>query len=183
MVDSQVLSLNGWGGVRQRDGYGQGVKVAVIDSGVDSSHPALSGVTIYHKDLLQELPATNIAVENAHGTAIASVISSKVKENSGIAPGSEILSYRVIDESGNTDSYKVASAIVSAVKDGADVINLSLGGEEVNSLLENAVSFAIDNGVPIVGAVGNDGVGLVNFPAAYEEVFGSNLSRFKRAGK
>ena len=160
------------GGSTVRDGYGQGVKVAVIDSGVDSSHPALRGVTIYHKDLLQELPATNIAVENAHGTAIASVISSKVKENSGIAPGSEILSYRVIDESGNTDSYKVASAIVSAVKDGADVINLSLGGEEVNSLLENAVSFAIDNGVPIVAAVGNDGVGLVNFPAAYEEVFG-----------
>ena len=160
------------GGEKQRDGYGQGVKVAVIDSGVDSSHPALSGVMIQHIDLLHESPPSIISASNAHGTAIASVISSQVKEYTGIAPGSSILSYRVIDESGTTDSYKVASAIVSAVKDGADVINLSLGGEEASIVLEKAVSFAIDNDVPIVAAVGNDGFGLVNYPAAYEGVFG-----------
>ena len=160
------------GGSTQRTDFGKGVKVAVIDSGVDSYHPSLRGVIIRQKDLLKEFTPSTKAQGHAHGTAVASIISSPIKEYNGIAPGSEILSYRVIDESGSTDSYKVASAIVSAVKDGADVINLSLGGEEGNRVLENAVSFAIDNNVPIVAAVGNDGVGLVNYPAAYKGVLG-----------
>ena len=81
---------------------------------------------------------------------------------SGVAPGSEILSYRVIDDIGETNSFAVATAIVSAEEDGAHLINLSLGGRESSEVLKEAVSYSLGK-VPIVAAVGNDGVGLVNY--------------------
>lgn len=160
------------GGNARRDEFGNGVKIALLDSGVDSSHPLLNGVVIRQKDFLPKLQDSTSRKVNAHGTAIASVVSSRASSYSGIAPGSEILSYRVIDELGKTDSFTVASAIVSAVQDGADVINLSLGGEHGSEVLKQAVHYALENGVPLVASVGNEGVGLVNYPAAYDGVIG-----------
>ena len=160
------------GGKSTRNAFGQGVKVAILDSGVDPTHPALNGVLIQEKDLVQKLPNQAWQKRNAHGTAIASVISSSFDDYVGIAPGCEILSYRVIDQSGFTDSFTVASAIISAVEDGADVINLSLGGDQGSMVLEQAVSHALLNGVSLVAAVGNEGLGKVNYPAAYDGVIG-----------
>ena len=121
---------------------------------------------------------------------MASVIASHTDSYSGVAPGCEILSYRVIDDSGYTDSYTVASAIISAVKDGADVINLSLGGETVSEVLKASVSYANNHGIPVIAAVGNEGVGYVNFPAAYEGVIGvasvganGRIANFSNFGK
>ena len=85
----------------------------------------------------------------------------------GIAPAAEILSYRVTDREGISDSFTVASAILHAIEDGADVINISLGGEEGSEVLRRAVSYALEQGIPVVASVGNDGIGLVNYPAAY----------------
>ena len=162
------------GGSGERNGFGDGVKVALLDSGVKLSHPALTGVKIKHKDLLTHPSAPAISNDQAyaHGTALASLISSQTESFTGIAPGSEILSYRVIDQSGSTDTYTVASAIVTAVQDGADVINLSLGGMNGNEVLNRAVFYALEHEVPLVAAVGNDGIGLVNYPAAYDGVIG-----------
>jgi len=156
------------GGQTERGGLGAGVKVAILDSGVDPAHPMLAGVPIKQKNFLS---SPGVA-DNSHGTAIASVIAANQASYVGVAPASEILSYRVIDQSGRTDSYTVASAIVSAVQDGADVINLSLGGEEGSEVLRQAISYASVHGVSVVAAVGNEGLGLVNFPAAYDGVIG-----------
>ena len=56
--------------------------------------------------------------------------------------------------------------------DGADVINLSLGGAQGSEVLKQAVSYALHHGIPLVAAVGNQGVGSVNYPAAYDGVIG-----------
>ena len=160
------------GGSSDRDKLGRGVKIALLDSGIDSSHPALKGMAIIEKDFLQMHSSNEPLFKNGHGTALASVIAAQTESYVGIAPGSEILSYRVIDETGKTDSFAVASAILSAVEDGADVINLSLGGHDGSELLRQAVNYAFDNGVTVVAAVGNDGLGLVNYPATYDGVIG-----------
>jgi thermitase len=125
-----------------------------------------------------------------HGTALASVMVGTTSGTQGIAPRSEILSYRVIDKTGKADSYTVASGIVKAVQDGARVINLSLGAEYGSDVLKHAVGYARENGVSIVAAVGNDGEGLVNFPAAYDGVIGvssvgknGHVSSFSNYGK
>ena len=160
------------GGAPSRAQFGKGIKVALLDSGVNQNHPMLAGVTVIEKDYLPKTSPEFASTDNAHGTAVASVIASSTESYSGVAPGCEILSYRVIDGTGKTDSYTVASAIVRAVQDGADLINLSLGGEQGSEVLKQAVSFAIEQGVPLVAAVGNDGIGLVNYPAAYNGVIG-----------
>jgi subtilisin family serine protease len=182
--------INWMGGSATRDRLGAGIKVALLDSGVDANHPLLSGVAIRQKDFLPPLPTTNKRSFNSHGTAMASVIASHTDSYSGVAPGCEILSYRVIDDSGYTDSYTVASAIISAVKDGADVINLSLGGETGSEVLKASVSYANNHGIPVIAAVGNEGVGYVNFPAAYEGVIGvasvganGRIANFSNFGK
>ena len=156
------------GGRDDRANLGTGVKVALLDSGVDLSHPMLAGVSIKQTNLL----ATEGIDGVGHGTALASVMVGSTSGIQGIAPRSEILSFRVIDKTGKADSFTVASGIVKAVQDGARVINLSLGAEYGSDVLKHAVGYARENGVSIVAAVGNDGEGLVNFPAAYDGVIG-----------
>jgi len=156
------------GGRDDRTNLGTGVKVALLDSGVDLSHPMLAGVSIKQTNLL----ATEGIDGVGHGTALASVMVGSTSGIQGIAPRSEILSFRVIDKTGKADSFTVASGIVKAVQDGARVINLSLGAEYGSDVLKHAVGYARENGVSIVAAVGNDGEGLVNFPAAYDGVIG-----------
>ena len=174
------------GGRDDRANLGTGVKVALLDSGVDLSHPMLAGASIKQTNLL-----TNNGIAGVgHGTALASVMVGTTSGTQGIAPRSEILSYRVIDKTGKADSYTVASGVVKAVQDGARVINLSLGAEYGSDVLKHAVGYARENGVSIVAAVGNDGEGLVNFPAAYDGVIGvssvgknGQVSSFSNYGK
>jgi subtilisin family serine protease len=128
----------------------------------------LAGVSIKQTNLL----GNDLEEGQGHGTALASVMAGTNSGVQGIAPRSEILSYRVIDKTGKTDSYTVASGIVKAVQDGASVINLSLGAEHGNDVLKQAVEYARENEVSIIAAVGNDGEGLVDFPAAYDGVIG-----------
>jgi subtilisin family serine protease len=159
------------GGDRTRSGFGKGVKVALLDSGVDLNHPSLAGSSVeqmYDQDGLLVASET----KNSHGTALASVMAGNTETYQGIAPGCEILSYPVIDESGRADTYTVAQAILHAVEDGAEVINLSLGAEQSSTVLRDAVSYAINQDVVVVAAVGNEGIGLVNYPAAYDGVIG-----------
>jgi len=156
------------GGANNRSSFGTGIKLALLDSGVDISHPLLSKLAVREQDFLKK----SLPTSNSHGTAMASVIGGRGNEYIGVAPGCEILSYRVIDESGKTDSFTVASAIVRSVKDGARVINLSLGGHKGSAVLRNSISYARDHGVFIVAAVGNEGTGLVNYPAVYPGVTG-----------
>jgi hypothetical protein len=159
------------GGEVDRNEFGKGVKLALLDSGVNSSHPLLNGAQIRHKNIMDQSSVTAES-GNAHGTALASVIAGHSEFYQGIAPGCEILSYPVINESGLADSFTVASAVIAAVKDGAGVINLSLGSEQGSVVLRNAIAYALSHDVVVVAATGNEGVGIVNYPAAYEGVVG-----------
>ena len=181
--------INWMGGKSDREGLGQGVQIALIDSGVNRSHPVLANTRVRQMNLPNQPQSGDVQVTN-HGTALASVIAGQTDTYTGIAPGSEILSYAVTDKMGATDSFTVATAIVSAVQSGADIINLSLGGTEGSTVLQNAVSYALEHGVPLVAAVGNEGLGLVNYPAFYDGVIGvtavgtnGRIANFSNFGK
>ncbi len=157
-----------WLGVSEdRADWGKGVKVAVLDSGVDVTHSALKGAEVVEISMVEGQPPVP-----GHGTAIASIIAGKSEGLKGMAPAASILSIRVLDEEGQGDSFTVAEGIVEAVDRGADIINLSLGGESSSGLLEQAVRYAQSKGVTIVAAVGNEGREGVAFPARYEGVIG-----------
>lgn len=153
-----------------RLGWGEGVLVAVLDTGWNG-HPSIPDGVVRQIDLLEgEVDGTY----TAHGTAVAGLIASTDSFAPGIAPGSNILSVRVLDSNGQGNAFTLARGIISAVNNGADVINMSLGGYANSLVLREAVEFANSKGVVLVAAAGNDGVGRLTYPAAYDSVIGVN---------
>ncbi|NUT35789.1 MAG: type VII secretion-associated serine protease mycosin [Hamadaea sp.] len=167
---------------------GRGVTVAVLDSGVQSSHPALSGrLTSNGRDFLSSgggVPGGEDC--RGHGTAVASLIAGKPRDGfRGIAPGAKIMPIRVNETIGGdtedgrkTDDTKIAAAIDWAVDHGADVINLSfayLNGDaepEKHAVFAAAVRRAVEKDVVVVAAVGNDEKATDSFPANLPDVIG-----------
>ncbi len=144
---------------------GEGVLIAVIDSGV-INRKAFKG-KVSHISLIE----SGSAITDSHGTAVASLIlGDKSIGVSGVAPKAKILDIRVFDNDVPSNGYVVAKGIVLAVENGAHVINLSLGGEKSSTIVKSAVDFAIDNNVVVVAASGNESADKVGFPARYEEV-------------
>ena len=101
---------------------------------------------------------------------MASIIAGVDTRNPGIAPASEILSYRVLDNDGYTDSYTLAEAIIAATDAGAEIINVSLGSKGDSGLVRRAVDYSISQGALIVAATGNEGIGSISYPAAIDGV-------------
>src|SRR6185503_5633381 len=156
---------------------GRGVVVAVIDTGVDKTHPDLSGKFWQSarddadiSDFIDKDndptevwgdPETTIA---GHGTFIARIITL-------LAPDCLIMPIRAVGPDGIGDSFIVATAVKYATDHGADVINLSLGSPEPSPLLESAIADARKHGVFVVAAVGNDNTEKpAQYPSSSEDV-------------
>lgn len=142
---------------------GKNVKVAVVDTGVDYHHPDLQKNYIGGYDVVDfdEDPMETIATEGTptlHGTHVAGIIAAD-GELKGVAPDAEIYAYRALGPGGFGTSIQVIAAIEQAVKDGVDIINLSLGnavnGPDFPTSL--AVNKAAELGVILVIANGNSG--------------------------
>lgn len=154
----------------ERLDWGRGVTLAVLDSGVDFSHPSLSHVDHEQISLIQS--SESVGRANGHGTAISSIIAGITEDFQGVAPSAKILSIQVLDEQGVGDVFTLAEAIVTAVDKGSEVINLSLGGDTPSSVLHSAIKYASSKDVLMVAASGNDGFRGVSYPARYDEVIG-----------
>jgi type VII secretion-associated serine protease mycosin len=161
---------------------GQGVTVAVVDTGVRGDHEDLAANLVPGTDLV--LGAGDGRIDPAgHGTHVAGIVGALAGNGRGIAggaPGVRIMPIRVLDENGSGYSSDVAAGIIWAVDHGARVINLSLGGPSPSSGQLNAIRYAISKGAVVVAAAGNSG-GSVVYPAAFDEVIavsavGSNLA-------
>jgi len=141
---------------------GTGIKIAIIDTGVDFNHPDLfgwgsDGKVIGGYNFIQpdELPMDT----NGHGTKVAGVIAAD-GNTFGVAPKAKILAYKVSEDGEGVSSELISGAIQKAIEDEADIINISLGVNRTNSKIDNAVNHALDNGIFVVTAAGNDGPGL-----------------------
>ena len=141
---------------------GAGVKIAVIDTGVDYNHPDLfgwgpDGKVIGGYNFIQEneLPLD----KNGHGTQVAGVIAAD-GEKLGVAPKAKILAYKVSEDGEGVSSELIIRAIQKAIEDEADIINISLGVNKTNSKIEHAVNLALEKEIFVVTAAGNDGPGL-----------------------
>jgi serine protease len=108
-----------------------------------------------------------------HGTHVASTIAEATNNRegvSGLAFGCAIMPVKVLDAEGNGRFFDVAEGVDFAVRGGAKVINLSLGGPDASTTMQQAVDRAVQAGVTVVAAAGNDGVSRVDFPAALGNV-------------
>ncbi len=146
---------------------GSGVVVAVLDTGVNLSHTMLSprlalpGLDVVSDDTIPEDEPAGLAW--GHGTHVAGIIAH-------IAPDAKILPIRVLDSNGRGNVYLLAYAIEWAINQGVDVINLSLGTDVDSRLLKDKVQEAVDHGIVVIAAAGNNNSEIPRFPAAYEGV-------------
>lgn len=160
------LSMNWLGAKSDRRESGHGIKVAILDTGIDINHESLYGLDYSEVSLLDN----GIDAGIGHGTGIASIIAGQTDEFLGLAPSSEVLSVKVLNSDGVGDSFTIAKGIILAVDQGADIINLSLGGFSSSSAMDQAIQYAKSKDVLLVSAVGNDGTHGVLYPARHKDV-------------
>ncbi|MGH9283362.1 MAG: S8 family serine peptidase, partial [Acidimicrobiales bacterium] len=145
--------------------------MAVLDSGVDSLHPELTGKVIQGANVSGSSTADD---RTGHGTGIAGTIAAIPDNGEGIAGlgwNTRVLSVKVLDDTGEGFSSDVAAGIRAAIQAGADVINLSLSGGR-SSIVRDAVLEAQRAGAVVVAAAGNESADAVNYPAGYPRVLG-----------
>jgi serine protease AprX len=148
-------------------GYnGEGVKVAVIDTGIDKNHTALAGKVVYEKSFH---PNEGVSQPGDHGTHCAGIIASGNSTYKGVAPNVKLLNIKVLDAAGYGEADYAIEGIQDAVEQGADIISMSVGWihlqkptghawecEDGNCPLCKAVDNAVMSGVIVVVAAGNE---------------------------
>jgi len=184
---------------------GEGATIAVLDTGVDDDHPDLAANVVGGKafaDPCEESFFGNSndcnhewTDDNDHGTHVAGTATAVRGNDEGVAGGvsteADVLAGKVLSGDGSGSYSAIADGIRWATDEGADVINMSLGGDSGADTLRKACQYAVDNGVVVVAAAGNDGScsDCVGFPAAYDSVIavsatteGDDLANFSSTG-
>ena len=160
-------SLLEWLGVNgDNSAWGAGVRIAILDTGVTAQPAFTSTIRAFN---FVDLPS-DLSSQNGHGTAVASVMIGADSLTPGVAPGAEILSFRIADDNGQSDSFLLAQGITAAVDAGASLINISMASYGDSQIVRNAVQYALDHGALIIAAAGNNGIQRVSYPAANDGV-------------
>ncbi len=146
------------------------VLVAVIDTGIDWNHPDLAANYVpVGYDWINNDP--DPMDDHGHGTHCAGIIAAVLNNNIGVAGLAQV---RIMAEKGLGPeggwADGLAKAIVHAVDQGADVLSCSWGSYAKSTILHDALKYAYNRGVLVIGAVGNDATDIKHYPAAYDEV-------------
>lgn len=155
-----------------RGSVGQGVRVGVLDSGVNP-HPDLAGCLQPGRNYIANADPDDTSDGYGHGTRVAGLVAASSPDGSiGVAPGAEIVPLKITD-SRSVKISAVCRAIYSGIDDfGCRVLNLSLGVQTQYESLKEAAAYAEARGVVLVSAVGNGGTSAVYYPAGYDTVVG-----------
>lgn len=175
-----------WGQTR-----GKGVKIAVIDTGIDHEHPAIKpnyrgGVNILS-------PRSNPMDYNGHGTHVAGIIAGKASEMGiiGVAPKAQIYAVKAFNRKGSANLSDLLTAINWCIENRINIINMSFGMDKVSESLRHAIQVAHKKGIVMIAASGNQGLnGRIDYPARFPETIAvtsvsmdNGISSFSNRGK
>ena len=152
---------------------GEGVTVAVIDSGVSRVPDLKDTEFVGGYDFVND--RVDASDDNGHGTHVAGTVAQSTNNGygvAGVAYQAKIMPLKVLAASGGGTVADIAEAIKFAADNGADVINMSLGGGGESHLMQEAIDYAYNKGVVIVAAAGNSGQNAAGYPARYPKVIG-----------
>jgi thermitase len=171
--DADIDAPESWG-----VSTGSAVRVAVIDSGVDYTHPDLTAKYDGGWDFINN--DNDPLDDHGHGTHVSGTIAAAMDNLTGtpaaeegvvgVAPNARILAYKVCSPDGSCSDFAIAQALDQAITDGAQVINMSLGGSEYSQSMYDGVQAAWTAGLVIVAGAGNDGTTAPFYPAAFANV-------------
>lgn len=149
---------------------GKNIRVAVLDSGIDYKHP----------DLHKNIKGTFNAIDNTksimddygHGTHVSGIIAAENNNQGmvGVSPNVDLYSVKVLDQNGEGNLSDLADGIEWCVNNKIQIINMSFGIPQDMPLLYESITKAINSGIIVVAAAGNEYGGPVDYPAAYKEV-------------
>lgn len=140
--------------------FGDGINIAVIDSGLDKNHEAFKNKNIDGLDFTKDAknPTPNFEDKVGHGTFVSSIICGDSQEMTGVAPRALIKMYKVFGDEGRTTDDVILAALLRAFYDSPDIISLSLGSDRgYPSMPISKVASKISEVIPIVFAAGNSG--------------------------
>ena len=144
-----------------------GVRVAILDTGIDQDHEDISSKVVLDENFTNSPTVDDLY---GHGTHVAGIVAASTNNGIGVAggcPNCELISGKVLNDSGSGAYSWIANGITWATDNGAKVINMSLGGSASSRTLENAVKYAWNYGVVVVAAAGNSSNQSKTYPAAY----------------
>lgn len=152
------------------------INVAVLDTGVDYTHPDLKNRVLKSKGYNFVDNNSDTMDDNGHGTHVSGIIAANANDNIGIAgiDGTldvKIIPIKVLDSNGEGDINDIVKGIKYAADNGADIINLSFGANEKSKLIAEAISYAKSKGVFVVAAAGNDNEDSDNISPAGDGAF------------
>jgi len=171
---------------------GPRIKVAVLDTGVDCSHPDFQNSGGTSSDAAQggqisyalsqafvastkSIPGCPWADDNGHGTHTAGTVAAATNNATGVAAlgyPTELIIYKVLDSQGSGSDATIAQAITAAADAGATIISLSLGGPGYSQTLQNAVTYAWQHNTLLVAAAGNSSTNQLTLPAGANHAVG-----------
>lgn len=157
---------------------GASVSVAILDTGIATTHPDLARRIEDCKDFTgkQAVVDGKCDDQNGHGTHVAGIIAADGGADGkgiyGMDPQASLMAYKVCGANGSCWSDDIAVAIRVAADNGANIINMSLGSDSLSSLISDAITYATGKGVLVVAAAGNDGPysDSIDYPAALSSV-------------
>lgn len=154
------------------------VRVAVIDSGLDHTHPDLAANYLSGYDFIDR--DIDPMDEHGHGTHVAGTIAAALGNQTGspsasegvvgVAPNVRLLGYKVCRLDSTCDDFAIQEAVARAITDGAHVINMSLGETAFSQSLNDSIQDAWNAGLVIVAGSGNNGATELFYPAAFDNV-------------
>lgn len=165
-IDAETAWKNATGSIGS-----EGVRIAVLDTGIDASHPDLDSKIILSKGFTGS--ETDTYDNFGHGTHVSGIIAAENNNGQGVAgtcPDCRLMVGKVLDDSGSGAYSWIANGIIWASQNGAQVISMSLGGPVKSYTLESAVNTAWKNGAVIVAAAGNSANASNTYPGAYTNV-------------
>lgn len=156
--------------------YGKDVHIAILDTGIDVNHKCLNNRIVETKNFIDG--SEDVTDKNGHGTHVAGIIAAnRSKEGmTGIAPEVSLHIYKVLADNGNGSHDAIIKALEQGINQKVDIINMSLGGTEANEKMHELINKAINNGICVVCASGNEAMGdngsvdEISYPGFWREV-------------
>jgi len=166
-----------------KETQGEGIKVAVLDTGIALEHPDLQPAILKVKDFTRSPSAAYDA--QGHGTHVSGIIAARrnAKGIVGVAPQSKIIAAKVLNDEGAGTPQDIVAGIHWAIESGADILSMSLGSPEPDEEIHLALLLAISKGIFVITAAGNEGPDLdtVGYPAGFPEIVAvGSIDRRKR---
>ena len=173
-ADQWSLPHIGWAELHGSVSIAGSATVAVLDTGVDASHPDLDGVVLPGWSALAGVdPQTD---PNGHGTWMAGIVAAETDNAFGVAgtayAGVSVLPISVLGADGTGQDSDIIAGVVHAADADADVILMAFSNPGFSAALQAAIDYAWDSGSVLVAATGNDGVSSATFPAGDRGVIG-----------